>query len=175
MDLDEIERLIKDSKIPGAPVSGATVLALIAEVRALRELCAATYQMAGVVNAPERFLDALSDAANGEIGSRASTDALLPVDASECGAFPAESGDEVRALREDKARLDYLDCMNTQLNKFYDTTYQWKVILSPNIVRLTAGRQWAGYVGDIDLNDAQCGEGSFESCRKAIDDARGGK
>jgi hypothetical protein len=112
MDLDEIERLIKDSKIPGAPVSGATVLALIAEVR---------------------------------------------------------------ALREDKARLDYLDCMNTQLNKFYDTTYQWKVILSPNIVRLTAGRQWAGYVGDIDLNDAQCGEGSFESCRKAIDDARGGK
>jgi hypothetical protein len=82
---------------------------------------------------------------------------------------------EVRALREDKARLDYLDRMNAQLNKFYGTTYQWRVILSPNIIRLTAGRQWAGYVGDIDLNDAQCGEGSFDSCRKAIDDARGDK
>jgi hypothetical protein len=37
IDIDEIERLIKTSEIPAAPVSGATALALIAEVRALRE------------------------------------------------------------------------------------------------------------------------------------------
>lgn len=82
---------------------------------------------------------------------------------------------EVRALREDRARLDWLDRMNAGLNHHYGTKYQWKVILSTNITRLMTGRQWAGYVGDIDLNDAQCGEGSFDSCRKAIDDARGTK
>jgi hypothetical protein len=35
-NLEELERLINSSKLPGAPVSGATVLALIVEVRALR-------------------------------------------------------------------------------------------------------------------------------------------
>lgn len=37
LDLDQLERLIKTSKQPAQPVSGATALALIAEVRALRE------------------------------------------------------------------------------------------------------------------------------------------
>lgn len=37
MDIDELERLIKASNQPAQPVSGATALALIAEVRALRE------------------------------------------------------------------------------------------------------------------------------------------
>lgn len=37
LDLDQLERLIKTSKQPAQPVSGATALALIAEVRALQE------------------------------------------------------------------------------------------------------------------------------------------
>ena len=80
---------------------------------------------------------------------------------------------EVRKLREDAARLDWLDTMNANLNRHYGTTYQWKVILSPNITRLMTGRQWAGYVGDVDLNDAQCGSDTSASCRDAIDAARG--
>lgn len=56
------------------------------EIKALKKqiddyqgICSAVYQMAGVANAPVRFLDALSDAANGEIGLRAPTERLLPV------------------------------------------------------------------------------------------------
>jgi hypothetical protein len=82
---------------------------------------------------------------------------------------------EVRALREDKARLDWLDTMNAALNRHYGTAYQWKVILSHHITRLMTGRQWAGFVGDIDLNDSHCGDGSFAGCRAAIDEARGAK
>jgi hypothetical protein len=37
IDIDELERLINAHKMPGSPISGATALALIAEVRALRE------------------------------------------------------------------------------------------------------------------------------------------
>ncbi|BCF96583.1 hypothetical protein PPGU19_011520 [Paraburkholderia sp. PGU19] len=75
------------------------------------------------------------------------------------------------AMAKDAERLDWLDEMNAALNRHYGTTYQWKLILSPNITRLMTGRQWAGFVGDIDLNDAQCGNGSFASCREAIDAA----
>jgi hypothetical protein len=58
-----------------------------------KALCAAAYQLAGLMNAPVRFLDALSDAANGELEARAKTDDLLPVLPTEVGAFPAESTD----------------------------------------------------------------------------------
>ncbi|SOE85639.1 hypothetical protein SAMN05446935_6112 [Burkholderia sp. YR290] len=75
------------------------------------------------------------------------------------------------AMAKDAERLDWLDRMNAALNRHYGTTYQWKVILSPNITRLMTGRQWAGFVGDIDLNDAQCGTGSFQNVRQAIDAA----
>jgi hypothetical protein len=75
------------------------------------------------------------------------------------------------AMAKDAERLDWLDRMNAALNRHYGTTYQWKVILSPNITRLMTGRQWAGFVGDIDLNDAQCGNGSFANVREAIDAA----
>lgn len=57
--------------------------ALKHQIDAYQEVCAAAYQMAGVAGAPVRFLDALSDAANGEIGLRAPTDKLLPVLISE--------------------------------------------------------------------------------------------
>lgn len=48
---------------------------LRAEVEALRELCGMAYQLAGVHNAPEKWLDALSNAA---AGRPFSTDGLLP-------------------------------------------------------------------------------------------------
>lgn len=47
-------------------------------------VCAAAYQLAGVVNAPLRFLDALSDAANGEPMNNAID--LLPVTIDEFGS-----------------------------------------------------------------------------------------
>ena len=78
---------------------------------------------------------------------------------------------EVEAAAADKRRLDFLDRLNATLNAHYGTKYGWKLILSPNIVRLMSGRQHRGYVGDIDLNDANSGLTSFDSCRKAIDEA----
>jgi hypothetical protein len=57
----------------------AHVESLAVENDALKGVCASAYQMAGVAGAPERFLDALSDAANGEVGARAETQTLLPV------------------------------------------------------------------------------------------------
>lgn len=44
-----------------------------------QELCAATYQAAGVYGFPDRFMDALSDAANGHIEERRLNRNLLPV------------------------------------------------------------------------------------------------
>jgi hypothetical protein len=77
----------------------------------------------------------------------------------------------LEAAAADKRRLDFLDKLNAKLNEHYGTTYGWKLILSPNIVRLMSGNHHRGFVGDIDLNDANCGLTSFDSCRKAIDEA----
>lgn len=90
---------------------------------------------------------------------------------------------DIRALKssplpmanEDRERLDFLDRLNAALNKRYGTAYGWKLILSPNVVRLMSGRQEKGYVGDIDLNDSGCRHESFSSCRAAIDAARKAK
>ncbi|VWB08530.1 hypothetical protein [Burkholderia lata] len=78
---------------------------------------------------------------------------------------------ELEAREADRRRLDFLDRMNIALNKHYGTQYGWKLILSPNIVRLMSGRHHGGFVGDVDLNDANSGLSSFDSCRKAIDEA----
>lgn len=78
---------------------------------------------------------------------------------------------EVEALRKDAERLDWLDRMNAALNERNGTTYNWRLILSPNIVRLMAGIHHNGYVGDIDLNDANSGRESHRSVRAAIDAA----
>jgi hypothetical protein len=53
----------------------ANLASIQAEVEALRELCGMAYQLAGVHNAPERWLNALSNAA---AGKPFSTDGLLP-------------------------------------------------------------------------------------------------
>lgn len=55
------------------------------ECQKLRALCAAVYQAAGACDMPERFLDALSDGATGDVEQRQKTDSLLPCDApKEC-------------------------------------------------------------------------------------------
>jgi hypothetical protein len=64
--------------------------ALFDKCERYKALCAAAYQLAGTMNAPVRFLDALSDGANGELEARAKTDDLLPVLATEVGTFPAD-------------------------------------------------------------------------------------
>lgn len=58
-----------------------------AQIEQYQALCAAAYQLAGAMNAPVRFLDALSDGANGELEARAKTDDLLPVTSGEVGTF----------------------------------------------------------------------------------------
>ena len=63
-------------------LSGRLAL-LRAERERYQALCAAVYQLAGAMNAPVRFLDALSDGANGEIEARQKTDDLLPLTAEE--------------------------------------------------------------------------------------------
>lgn len=59
------------------------IMEAMSDIEQYQQLCAAAYQMAGVVGAPVRFLDALSDASNGEIGLRQDVEGLLPVDITE--------------------------------------------------------------------------------------------
>lgn len=75
------------------------------------------------------------------------------------------------AVRRDAERLDFLDSLNAALNLHYGTDYGWRLILSPNIVRLMSGRHQNGYVGDIDLNDSEGSKHRGKSCRDAIDAA----
>jgi hypothetical protein len=87
--------------------------------------------------------------------------ASLPV-----GGAPADSRDAL-----DAKRLDWLDSLNATLNRRYGTTYGWRLVLSPNIVRLMSEKPpvSGGFVADIDLNDAEAR--GFTSCRAAIDAA----
>ena len=77
---------------------------------------------------------------------------------------------EIERVRGDAERLDWLDGLNRALNKQNGTTYQWKLVLSPNVVRLMAGRHDNGCIGDIDLHDSDAR--GVSSCRAAIDQAR---
>jgi hypothetical protein len=61
----------------GSWVSAFDYDALASKLEQYKDLCAALYQMAGLVGAPVRFLDALHDAASGEILVNP-IDALLP-------------------------------------------------------------------------------------------------
>jgi hypothetical protein len=66
-----------------------------------QKLCAAAYQLAGLVEAPLRFLDALSDGANGEPMEDAIE--LLPVTKDEIGIAvpaPAEPKGEQQAIAD---------------------------------------------------------------------------
>lgn len=77
----------------------------------------------------------------------------------------------IKKLAADAERLDWLDSMNSALNERNGTVYGWKLILSPNIVRLLAEHYAEGRKGHIDLNDANARMPT--SCRAAIDKARG--
>ncbi|HDR9497066.1 TPA: hypothetical protein QDC06_000253 [Burkholderia cepacia] len=100
-------------------LSGRLAL-LRAERERYQALCAAAYQLAGTVNAPVRFLDALADGANGEIEARQKTEDLLPIDPQETGAFPAWSDAEVEGWKRDAER------------------YRWAVALEDNAETLYA-------------------------------------
>lgn len=76
----------------------------------------------------------------------------------------------VEELLADAERLDWLDSMNAALNERNGTVYGWRLILSPNIVRLLAEHHAEGRKGNIDLNDANARMPT--SCRAAIDAAR---
>lgn len=74
---------------------------------------------------------------------------------------------EVEALRADKARLDFLDRLNSGLNAHYGTNYRWRLITNHNVNRLFFGHAQGGYF-PVDLQDAQ--PRGLPSCREAIDE-----
>lgn len=96
-------------------LSGRLAL-LRAERERYQALCAAAYQLAGAMNAPVRFIDALSDGANGEIEARQKAEDLLPLTAEEMGAFPARSAWCVAAspLDEEAHRSAQNDIMHAR-------------------------------------------------------------
>jgi hypothetical protein len=102
-----------------------------AEVVRLREreekyqrVCAAAYQMAGTVNAPVRFLDALSDASCGEFDARGKIENLLPVTPDETGSFLSDQGEE---FREDAERWRWLCEKNADVDSPWcvENGYVW--------------------------------------------------
>ncbi|MEM1188175.1 MAG: hypothetical protein AAGI72_06600 [Pseudomonadota bacterium] len=72
----------------------------------------------------------------------------------------------------DRQRLDFLEAMHRRLNNHYGTDYGWKLILSHNVTRLCVGQHFGGFVGDIDLQDAQGGNARCTTAREAIDEAQ---
>jgi hypothetical protein len=73
---------------------------------------------------------------------------------------------EGEALKEDAARLDFLDGCNARLNASYGTHYGWKLVLNHNVNRLVLGDM------KVDLHDSEGGNDKLPSCRLAIDEAR---
>ncbi|WP_217918095.1 hypothetical protein, partial [Burkholderia pseudomallei] len=57
------------------------------QIERYQAVCAAAYQLVGVVDGPLHFLDALSNAANGEPMSTEDALNLLPVTLDECDSF----------------------------------------------------------------------------------------
>lgn len=76
------------------------------------------------------------------------------------------------AMPADAERLDWLDSLNARLNRHYGTTYQWDLVLSPNVIRLMAGPGGNGHMADIDLHDSAPKPQGAPSIREAIDHAR---
>jgi hypothetical protein len=77
-----------DVEVPLTGVEAqAEIGRLTARVEELQTLCAAMYQFAGEVGAPDRVLDVLAAAQNGDRLSEEAIDAILPITAAECDAF----------------------------------------------------------------------------------------
>ena len=84
------------------------------EIERYQALCSAAYQLAGLMNAPVRFLDALSDGANGGLEARAKTADLLPVLPTEVGTFLSDEGED---FRDDAERYRWIrDLKHTGFN-----------------------------------------------------------
>lgn len=98
--------LIERGDIPVERVRAYEEMATLrANMERYQELCAAAYQMAGVVNAPVRFMDALSDGACGEFETRGKIADLLPVLPDEAGCFLSDEGTEFMQDAERYRRL----------------------------------------------------------------------
>lgn len=105
------------------------------EIERLRQLCAAAYQMAGVVGAPVRFLDALS---RHDDVTQEQIDALLPVFQHEFDALarPEAAEKAIERVLPAKAR-EHIDC--------------WKVNYGlDRYDKVTAARRWAEAGGPSD-------------------------
>ncbi|AUL54967.1 hypothetical protein [Burkholderia pseudomallei] len=78
------------------------------QIERYQAVCAAAYQLVGVVDGPLRFLDALSNAANGEPMSTEDALNLLPVTLDECDSFrtapTSDKGGAARNGRTDTSR-----------------------------------------------------------------------
>lgn len=74
---------------------------------------------------------------------------------------------ELAEAKRDAGRLDWMDSLNARLNAHYGTTYRWKLVLSPNVVRLMAGPASPGHIAAIDLHDSDAR--GAPSCRDVID------
>jgi hypothetical protein len=116
------------------PVS--TSRRLQAENDRLQDICASAYQLAGLVAAPVRFLDALSRPLN---ATPAEIDALIPVGEDEIGAV-AESQALRTLLKEARDALDYFrrwgEGVNTAIGH-YPPAGAWKPTLDA-IARIDA-------------------------------------
>jgi hypothetical protein len=129
-----IEDLIDRLRTYTQPVS--TARRLQAENDRLQDICASAYQLAGLVAAPVRFLDALSrplDTTPKQI------DALIPVGEDEIGAV-AESQALRTLLTEARGALDYFRSWGDGLNSaigHYPPTGAWKPTLDA-ITRIDA-------------------------------------
>src|SRR5690348_13098099 len=78
---------------PGSNPNHSTYYFNVDRIARLEAICGAAYQMAGVLNAPERFMDAL--ALHDEymhMTPEQIIDKLLPVRRDEPGCFPGEPG-----------------------------------------------------------------------------------
>jgi hypothetical protein len=129
-----IEGLIVRVRAFTQPVS--TARRLQAENDRLQDICASAYQLAGLVAAPVRFLDALSNPCD---ATPEQIDALIPVGENEIGAV-AESQALRTLLKEARNALDYFrrwgEGVNTAIGH-YPPAGAWKPTLDA-IARIDA-------------------------------------
>lgn len=110
-----------------APQATLTKLAesnanLRAQIERYQATCASAYQLAGAVDAPLRFLDALSAASNGEPVSEEAALDLLPVTAHECAGVPRTDGNT-----EDAERYRWLRRQAIAVRSYADGSPWWEV------------------------------------------------
>jgi hypothetical protein len=98
------------------------IVTLSERIAKYQAVCAAAYQFVGAVDGPVRFLDALSNAANGEPASVDASLALLPAEPSERIAGMEKDAERYRWLRDngDLSVRDVFGSWCEQLNDGLD-------------------------------------------------------